>query len=261
MNVIRFDSLESTNKYCELLDLSKTEEFTTIWAVSQTAGVGQRGNRWESTPGQNLTFSVVLHPMFLPASRQFLLTQMLSLAIVDFLRQMLTSSQVFIKWPNDIYVGTRKICGILTETHIANGHIASAICGVGLNVNQQSFSNDIPNPTSMALVAGRSYPLETALQNLLECMERRYRELRDDAQNGLQHDYLSLLLNRGTAARYQYQGHEINAIIQDVDDYGRLRLTDSQQQEIVCDIKEIQFIDFPTIRKPHPQRPVKMLFK
>ena len=83
--IIRFDSLESTNKYCEALDLAEVEDFTCYWALEQTAGIGQRGNHWEAEAGRNLTFSLVLHPTFLPADRQFKLTEALSLALSDFL--------------------------------------------------------------------------------------------------------------------------------------------------------------------------------
>ncbi|MBR4739077.1 MAG: biotin--[Bacteroidales bacterium] len=121
MGIVKIDSLESTNKYCEALDLTKVEDFTCYWALEQTAGIGQRGNHWHSAPGLNLTFSLVLHPTFLPADHQFKLTETLSLAILDLLntvvcrrlgRQHLPLTTT-IKWPNDIYVDNRKICGTL----------------------------------------------------------------------------------------------------------------------------------------------------
>ena len=92
-NIQKLDSTESTNKYCEALDLAEVEDFTCYWALEQTAGIGQRGNHWHSAPGQNLTFSLVLHPAFLPAARQFRLTQALSLALVDQL-SIFNSNQV-----------------------------------------------------------------------------------------------------------------------------------------------------------------------
>ena len=104
MRIVKFDSLESTNKYCEALDLAQVEDFTCYWALEQTAGIGQRGNHWEAAPGQNLTFSLVLHPTFLPADRQFKLTEALSLALVDFLSLFDPPFSTSIKWPNDIYV-------------------------------------------------------------------------------------------------------------------------------------------------------------
>ena len=110
MRIVKFDSLESTNKYCEALDLMQVEDFTCYWAMKQTDGIGQRGNHWEAAPGSNLTFSLVLHPTFLPADRQFRLTEALSLAIVDFMDTIDSlNSIVKIKWPNDIYVGRKKM--------------------------------------------------------------------------------------------------------------------------------------------------------
>lgn len=242
MKILRFDSLESTNKYCELLDLNQVEEFTVIWASSQTGGVGQQGSRWESQPGKNLTISIVLHPSFLPAHSQFLLTQMLSLAVADYLRDAMPSQSVAIKWPNDIYLGHKKICGILTTTRIANTHIASAVCGLGLNVNQQSFSADIPNPVSMALQSGHEFDLEEVLTALLSHIEHRYKQLRNEDADLIKNDYQSLLLHRGSLARYRHKGREITATIQGTDAYGHLVLTEASGQTLTCDIKEIQFI-------------------
>ena len=85
MTIVKLDSVESTNKYCEALNLAQVEDFTCYWALEQTSGIGQRGNHWEAESGKNLTFSLVLHPTFLPAERQFKLTQALSLALIDFL--------------------------------------------------------------------------------------------------------------------------------------------------------------------------------
>ena len=88
MTIVKLASVASTNKYCEVLDLAEVEDFTCYWALEQTAGIGQRGNHWEAAPGKNLTFSLVLHPTFLPADRQFKLTQALSLALCDCLKDL-----------------------------------------------------------------------------------------------------------------------------------------------------------------------------
>ena len=157
-NIQQFDSLESTNKYCELLNLGETEEFTVIVAKEQTAGIGQRGNHWAAAPGQNLTFSVVLRPAFLPAADQYALTKAVSLAIVDTLAPLLPqrAEEVRIKWPNDIYVDDRKICGILINNHLQQERIAATVVGIGLNVNQRTFPDWVPNPTSLALLTGNT---------------------------------------------------------------------------------------------------------
>ena len=237
MQIVRFDSLESTNKYCEALDLAEVGDFTCYWALEQTAGIGQRGNHWEAAPGMNLTFSLVLHPAFLPADRQFKLTQALSLALGDFLSIFNFQFSIRIKWPNDIYVDGKKICGTLVSTRLAGTQITSAVCGIGLNVNQTEFPDWVPNPTSLALLTGREFDLEPLLRQLLGCIERRY----DDLKNGLdpEPEYLERLLNIGVPARYKYNEEVITATITGVDPHGRLLLTAGDGRRLSCGMKEI----------------------
>jgi BirA family biotin operon repressor/biotin-[acetyl-CoA-carboxylase] ligase len=239
MHIVRFDSLESTNKYCEALDLAQVEDFTCYWALEQTAGIGQRGNHWESARGENLTFSLVLHPTFLPADRQFKLTQALSLAIVDALNTKHLTLNTKIKWPNDIYVDGKKICGTLVSTRLVGNGIASAVCGIGLNVNQCKFPDWVPNPTSLSLLTGDRYDLEPLLQLLLQCIEVRYNVLK--AGRDPEEEYLDRLLNLGVPARYKYTEEEITATITGVDPHGRLLLTTSDGRRLSCGMKEIAY--------------------
>lgn len=249
MIINRFDTLQSTNKYCELLDLSEVEEFTVFWAIEQAAGIGQRGNHWSSQPGKNLTFSIVLHPDGVPAARQFVLTQVLSLGVADYLKGVFRDEQhndiadaVRIKWPNDIYVGTSKICGMLVENRLSGGVIGSSICGIGLNINQTVFDDWVPNPVSMAQLTGHEYSIEEVLHRVLAAIEKRYRFLLGGNEERLKADYLSCLLNKGIMARYSYIGKEITATIQDVSPQGYLFLKDSDDNELVCEMKQIQFL-------------------
>lgn len=248
-SITRFDSLESTNKYCEALDLAEVEDFTCFWALEQTAGIGQRGNHWDSEPNKNLTFSLVLHPSFLPADRQFKLTEALSLALVDFLQQILSGSpsklegvaegrgRVFIKWPNDIYVEGRKICGTLVSTRLQGTQIASVICGIGVNVNQTVFPDWVPNPTSISLLSGEHYELELLLKDLLCCIEKRYKALASGQDP--EPEYLTHLLNLGSRARYIYNEKEIVATITGIDEYGHLLLSADDGCKLCCSMKEI----------------------
>ena len=239
MQIVRLDSVESTNRYCEALDLVQVEDFTCYWALEQTAGIGQRGNHWASALGMNLTFSLVLHPTFLPADRQFRLTQALSLAVTDALSPFSFHLSPSIKWPNDIYVGGRKICGTLVSTRLAGPQIASAVCGIGLNVNQTVFPDWVPNPTSLALLTGRKHDLEPLLRQLLRCIEARYNDLR--ASNDPEPEYLKHLMNLGVSANYIYNKEEITATITGVDPHGRLLLTAQDGRRLSCGMKEIAF--------------------
>ena len=152
MKIEKFDTLPSTNQYCELLNLDETEEFTVIVARTQTAGIGQRGNHWEAKPDKNLTFSLVLKPTWLPVADQYQLTKAVSLGIADCLMPLIAEGdrRVRIKWPNDIYVDNNKICGILITHRITNGQIAASVVGIGLNVNQQTFPDWVPHLTTSA---------------------------------------------------------------------------------------------------------------
>ena len=244
MTIHSFDSLESTNKYCEALDLAEVEDFTCYWALEQTAGIGQRGNHWHSAPGQNLTFSLVLHPAFLPAARQFCLTQALSLGIKDFIESIVSIDPIVtiasIKWPNDIYVDDHKICGTLVSTRLQGNAIASAVCGIGLNVNEREFPSWVPHPTSLGLLTGQNYALESLLRQLLACIEKRYNDLKTGIDP--EPEYLAHLMNLHVPARYIYNKEEIAATITGVDPHGRLLLSAADGRSLSCGMKEIQFV-------------------
>ncbi len=249
MDIRYFDQLESTNNYCKLLNPDSVEEFTVIVARSQTAGIGQQGNRWESQPGQNLTFSVILKPAFLEAARQFRLTMALSLAIARFVERTLSAARtaeplppVSIKWPNDIYVGDLKICGTLISCSLQGDRIAHAVCGIGLNVNQTRFPDWVPNPTSLKLLTGAHYPLDSTLGDLLRLLETYYpRSRSNDA--ALEEEYLRLLYRRGQKARYEYLGTPLEATVTGVDPHGRLLLQPADGSPLLtCSMKEVRFL-------------------
>lgn len=258
-----FDSLESTNNYCKLLDLNTVEEFTVICARSQTAGIGQQGNHWASEPGKNLTFSLILKPTFLRAADQYSLTMAIALAIADTLdllisnpknNQFAPSGRIQIKWPNDIYVGTpseqhyRKICGILVSNQLSGSHIATSICGIGLNVNQTCFPTWVPNPTSLLLEASAPpsptpFAIDTVLDTVLDCILHRYRQLSlHDGPDAIKTDYLSRLYRLGQEASYFYNGKTIRATITGIDHFGHLLLTTSTGSHLSCALKEISFL-------------------
>lgn len=165
-NVTCWMYIETTNSTNTLMKtLLPQEEFFTIWTGNQTAGRGQAGNSWESEPGKNLTFSVLLRPNDIPTEAYFRLNMLVSLAVITTLGGSAT-----IKWPNDIYIGDRKLCGILIENIL--GAERFAIAGIGLNVNQTRFVSPAPNPTSLALETGREYALEPLLEQIIDEMKK-----------------------------------------------------------------------------------------
>ena len=161
-----YDTVESTNDEARRL-LGELDNLSVIAARCQTAGRGQGDHKWHSRPGENLTFSVVLKfggegalaP--LAARDALLITETVTLALRLYMED--EGIKARIKWPNDIYVGDLKVCGILIENILKGPDVGSSIIGIGLNLNQTVFPEDIPNPTSLSLLTGRSYDPESEL--------------------------------------------------------------------------------------------------
>lgn len=239
-SVVTIDEVESTQSYLiELSNKTELQEGVVINALSQFKGIGQFENKWESESGKNLTFSLLLKPYFLNPCDQFLLTQVLSLAISDYLLKQ-TDKTVSIKWPNDIYIGKNKICGILVKNQLLGSCFENAFCGIGLNVNQEKFP-PLPNPTSLYLETGKKYDLNKVLQEILKYIDLRYTQLKSGQLEILQQDYMKRLLYNGVFANYIYKGVEIEARIFDVNDFGHLLLEDREGNDISCELKEIIF--------------------
>ncbi|MFH1298139.1 MAG: biotin--[acetyl-CoA-carboxylase] ligase [Bacteroidota bacterium] len=218
---IDLEEVDSTNLYAErMLRKGSVEEGTVIRAKFQTAGKGQGDNRWESEPRQNLTFSIVLHPRFLPPGHQFLINKAISLGVLDFLSAYVDGATV--KWPNDILIGSKKIGGILIQ-HIVEGEtLETTIVGIGLNVNQTKFDQHLPQAVSLFLILHRELELKEALILLCNALEKRYSLLRVNETEKLESDFCHVLLNYQEEKPFLVDGREIPGTIQGVDEFGRL---------------------------------------
>lgn len=163
---IRLDEVDSTNSWLKANGVAYGHG-TVVTAATQTAGRGQRGNSWESQPGANVTMSMLIEPRDVPASQQFAVSEVVSLAVVETLREFLgDDAPVAVKWPNDIYWNDRKICGILIENVLCGTRILRSVAGIGLNVNQREFLSDAPNPVSIYQIAGHEFEVDEVLQVL-----------------------------------------------------------------------------------------------
>ena len=147
-DIMWFKSLDSTNEEARR-HISEIDNLSVLSALEQTDGRGQRGNTWTSNAGENLMFSIVLKSPVLMAEDNFALNEIAALSVADFLSTYGIKAEI--KWPNDIYVGEKKICGILIENSFRGKTISSSIIGIGLNINQRNFNVNLPNPTSMVL--------------------------------------------------------------------------------------------------------------
>lgn len=179
---------------------SHTPEGTCLITDTQTAGRGQRGNTWEAASGQNLTFSLIIKPVFLAATAQFQLNVAITLAIAELLGNVYAINDVYIKWPNDIYVKEQKICGILIENLLQGAQIGQSIVGIGLNINQITFDN--PRATSLALLKSKTTPLPEVFGHLCHLLEKYYLQLRAGNYNSLKAKYLQQLYKRGELSAF-----------------------------------------------------------
>ncbi|MBL4754156.1 MAG: biotin--[acetyl-CoA-carboxylase] ligase [Flavobacteriales bacterium] len=243
--MIKLDATTSTNDYAQAL-LTKGEniaEGTVVIADKQLMGRGQRGNSWVSEPGLNLTFSIILYPKFLRPSDQFELSKAISLGIVSYLRTALpvNLSLISVKWPNDIYVGDKKVCGILIENLVSGAKLTHSVVGIGLNVNQTQFSDSLPNPTSMHLVANSAFDLEQVRKELFGYLDARYLTLRNGAWHKMNKEYAASLYRFGEMREYQVKGVLMRAQICGIDDIGRLILESESGEKVHCDFKEVVF--------------------
>lgn len=234
------EEAESTNSLLKSA-MGNIEPMTMLLARSQTAGRGQRGNSWEAEPGKNLTLSFYFNPKTVKPAEQFVVSEAVALAVVDFLR--LKGIEAMIKWPNDIYTGNRKICGILIENAVMGDKLAWSIAGVGLNVNQTEFRSGAPNPVSMKMITGREYPLPDCARLLGECMERRLEQISSPA--GLHRDYIDLLWWRDGELHPFHDtstGEDFFAEIIDIEPSGHLILKGSDSRSRRYAFKEVSFL-------------------
>lgn len=222
--LIWLPSCASTNSEAQLLvGQNRASEGCTVITDAQTAGRGQRGNTWEAAPGENLTLSVVLRPTFLAAPAQFALSQAVALALHDWAAALLgPTPSLKVKWPNDLYFNDQKLGGVLIENTLAGPKIQHSIVGMGLNVNQQQFG--VPTATSLSHLTGRRYQLPAVAARLLECLERRYLQLRAGQVGELRRDYVQALYRCQETHSFEVGGRLALGQIKGVGDDGRLEV-------------------------------------
>ncbi len=229
----------STNDLAiKLLQQPTAVEGTIVVTDSQTAGRGQRGNQWQTEPGQNLTLSIILKPVFLAVKDQFYLTMVTALGVHDFLKtQAPTPAQI--KWPNDILMGGKKLGGILIENQLQSDSISAAVIGIGLNINQKAFA--IHTATSLSLVAQHDFTLQETFALLLSHLESRYLMLRNGHLDVLKRDYLQNLFQLNEVANYLHSDQQFTGIIRGVDAWGKL-IIETEQGVKSFDLKEVSFL-------------------
>lgn len=251
VRILWHDSLDSTQETVRR-QIDTLEHLSVIAAGYQSAGRGQRGNSWLAAPWENLTFSVLLRFALgcsgdtsctgspLPAREQFMISIVTTLAVHDYLAQRGIESSI--KWPNDIYCGDRKLCGILIENRLEKGFVADSIIGIGLNVNQTSFPPNLPNPTSMKLRSGRSYNVKEELEGLMAIFAALLGTI--GQMDWLKERYLSLMYRRGVHCEWAdcLRGEHFFGTIEGISEDYRLMVRDDKGTLRSFAFKEVNYI-------------------
>lgn len=206
----------------------------------QTAGRGMGTNTWFSERGKNLLASLFFHTT-LPAARQFLFNEYFALCTRKALMQYLPEVQI--KWPNDIYVHGCKIAGILIEHTVVGDRLNGTIAGIGLNVNQEHFPDDIPHPTSLYLETSSLFEVRAVMESLHQTLADYWGELSEKNDTRLHDQYMEHLYRSGVFSLYRIDNKKIEAKIEDVDTYGRLQLCDRDGRQYTCGFKEVEFLN------------------
>lgn len=243
MRIVHLSDISSTNDYLLRLD---TEETLAVFSDFQSAGRGMGSNHWESAAGQNLLFSVLLHPVWLSPAHQFVLSMANALALCDLVK-FLGVPDVRIKWPNDIYVGDGKVAGTLIETALSGQRIAKMVIGTGLNLNQRCFLSDAPNPVSVSQFIGhdcnREKALEWVLQRLTYYLELAEREHTVQMPGGpIPQLYHQRLYRADGLHPYEDCNGRFRARLDRVETNGTLVLITEEGEPRRYAVKEVKFI-------------------
>jgi BirA family biotin operon repressor/biotin-[acetyl-CoA-carboxylase] ligase len=249
-NLIKLLEVDSTNSYLKNL-ASKSEplpEGTVIMAENQFAGRGQQENIWHTEAGKNLTFSLLLKPNFLALNEQFYLNIAVSLAIYKAISKYL-SNDLAIKWPNDIYYRDKKLGGILIENTIVGNGIKSAVVGIGLNINQQSFSPAIAEKAiSICQILQQDVNLENLLADICSCLESSYLQLKARNYTLLKQAYVDKLYKLKEKAFFRHNGEDFEGIIKGVTENGLLEIQKGTKI-MTFNFKEIEFLNHMNMKE------------
>ena len=239
--IIRLKETDSTNNHLrELLSREKLPEFTVVTTEFQSSGKGQRGNSWESEDGKNLLFSVLLKPHFVPARSQFLISQISSLAVKESLDQF--ADGFSIKWPNDIYWYEKKISGMLIENDLAGMMLSESIPGIGVNINQDAFISNAPNPVSLKNITGETHDCGDVLASMLHLLSYYYELLQRGETEAISKKYHDSLFRREGFHLYADNNGQFSARIVRIEPDGRFILCTESGEERGYLFKEVHCV-------------------
>ncbi len=215
-----------------------------IFAHEQTAGKGQRGKTWTSAKGSNIALSILLNPFPLKVADQFQLSVCIAVSVQEFFAKY-AGDETKVKWPNDLYWRDRKAGGILIENVVrSSGSVTAnwqwAIVGIGININQTSFSHDLPNPVSLKQIAGKTFqPVELA-KELCSVIENNYQLLMNGSFETLFNNYQTHLYKKEEKVRLKKANRVFETTIKGVSEQGQLVTRSSIEERF--NFREIEWV-------------------
>jgi BirA family biotin operon repressor/biotin-[acetyl-CoA-carboxylase] ligase len=239
--VIYLPSCHSTNDIAaEIVRAGLFTEGTVVITDNQLSGRGQRGTTWVANPGENLTFSIILSPVFLQIDNQFLISQAIALAVKGYLENYISGVQI--KWPNDVLVNGRKICGVLIENSIQGAKINTSVAGIGLNINQLSFENDFA--TSLSREAGIPFVLSDEFVRFCGYLDAFYIQIRSGSKSGeIRAKYMQGLYGYSSDVKFSYKDRILSGRVIEVNEQGQLSVRLSTGEELTrLGLKEITWL-------------------
>lgn len=243
MKIVKLDAINSTNTFLkDLVRMSTVENYTVVVTENQTHGKGQFDNTWSSEKGKNLTFSILCKFSNLEVQHSFYLNCAISLAIYTVIHRYI-KKKLKVKWPNDILSSNKKLCGILIENTVSNGKIINAVIGVGLNVNQENFSDELPNATSLKILSGKEYDKELLLEELIVEIQIQTDLIVAEKFSILKSNYEDVLYRNGIPAMFKNNlyGKFLGKIL-GITYQGKLVIELENETLEKFDLKEIEFI-------------------
>ena len=239
--IVTLPSTDSTNSCAaQLLQSENIEEGTIVYTYDQKAGRGLGQNTWESEKGKNLTFSIILLPSFLPIQHHYMLSKVISLGLFEYASSKL--ADIKIKWPNDIYYKDKKLAGILIENSIKGSTINYSVAGIGVNLNQEQFFSNAPNPVSLKQITGKNYSIEDELVSVRHHIKKYYQKLQSRFMSEINRKYIESLYRFNKFYNFRWNNRIFYAKITGVNEYGHLQILTSANETKEFEFKEIEFL-------------------
>lgn len=238
--IINLEQTDSTNNFLSCYPDGGDDEIVVATARYQTAGRGQGTSSWESEDGKNLLFSILVWPKGVSADRQFILSMAGALALKEALDAY--AEGISLKWPNDVYWHDSKLSGTLIETVLSGKSVRRCIFGTGININQEVFRSDAPNPVSLRNITGNGHSTEKVLQKVMAAFEKYYQMIISGQHDKIIRAYHAALYRRVGMHRYRDCGGEFSATIEGVAPDGHLSLRDNDGLLRRYAFKEVAFV-------------------